>query len=78
MSIKIIPHIDHKQYMINRHLVYKNVFEHRTRQYDLSAKEHEAFGICKKLFKKDSVLKKNRSYLLECWNLEFTFKYKQD
>ncbi|OXB11801.1 hypothetical protein B0A81_00130 [Flavobacterium plurextorum] len=78
MSVKIIPLTDHKQYMVNGHLVYKDVLENWTCHDDLSAKEHEAFGVYETLFIKDSVLKKNRSYVLECSNLEFTFKYKED
>ncbi|RXM43544.1 hypothetical protein [Flavobacterium sp. YO12] len=78
MSVKIIPLTEHKQDIVNRYLVYKNVFENRAFQYNLSAREHEAFGVYEKLFIKDSILKKNRSYVLECSNLEFTFKYKED
>lgn len=78
MSVKIIPLKDYDQYTVNGHLVYKDVLENWACQHDLSAKEHEAFSIYEKLVIKDSILEKNGSYILECSNLEFIFKYKKD
>ncbi|OXA99407.1 hypothetical protein B0A75_11395 [Flavobacterium oncorhynchi] len=65
MSVKIIPLTEHKQDIVNRHLFYKNVFENRIFQYDLFAAEHETFANYEKLVIEDSILKKNRSYILE-------------
>ena len=78
MSVKIIPLKDYEQYTVNGHLVYKDAFKNWACQYDLSAKEHEAFVIYEKLVIKNSLLNKAGSYILECSNLEFIFKYKED
>ncbi|MEA9414238.1 hypothetical protein [Flavobacterium sp. PL02] len=78
MSVIIVPIKDQEQYTVNGHLVYKNILKNWSCEHDLTAKEHEAFGIYEKLVIKKRLLRKKGSYILEYTDSNFTIKYTED
>lgn len=59
MKIIIKPIIDHKKYMINEHLVYRDMLGNWSCKDDLSDKELHAFRVYEKLIIRNSRIKKH-------------------
>jgi hypothetical protein len=59
MSVEIVPIIDHEQYEVNGHLVYKNSLNNWTFKVDLSDKELRAFKNYEKLVINNKAFKRH-------------------
>lgn len=59
MSVTINPVIDHEQYEVNGHLVYKDSLENWSCKHDLSSNELTAFRNYQKLVINNKAFKKH-------------------